>query len=402
MAAVLGAFLVLASPHVLYVHMMALTEPPFIFFAMLGVFLVATSAENPRALYAAAAAAALAWLARYPGLAVVIAGTAGILVLRTHAHGRRIRDAAMFAVLPLLPVTLWFLRNVLVAHVVTGRGTGFHPITVEQIKPALLAYSSWLVPETLPASFGIFRNIFLIAVIGSFVGLSIALLRANRRAHRTEPAGPLLSRFSTLLLLYVSFYSGFLVLAASLSGFYKAPLGFRYQVPIYVALTVLIVSQGHYLLRGARTRLLRVATLAFCVAFAASYSIRGAVWVMNSHSRGLGYASRMWRQSETITMVKALPPDIWVYSNIPEVIYLLTGRPSGSLPGKTESEYRSELARIDRRLRNREVLLVYFREVPGRDFPGRGYLPSEQELKAALPLKLIDEGPDGAIYGPAE
>jgi len=80
---VFGSFIMLSSVDMLNIHSMAWSEPVFIMFGLLGLFLLALHLENPRSLLliASSGGIALAFLARYTGVAFVATGMAGVFLL---------------------------------------------------------------------------------------------------------------------------------------------------------------------------------------------------------------------------------------------------------------------------------------------------------------------------------
>ena len=79
----------------------------------------------------------------------------------------------------------------------------------------------------------------------------------------------------------------------------------------------------------------RVVRLAVVVILAvvAGYNLeRAAEWSMSTRKRGLGYASRTWRRSPTIAALRTFPRETMIYSNAPDVIYVLAKRDAQPVP----------------------------------------------------------------------
>jgi hypothetical protein len=116
---------------------------------------------------------------------------------------------------------------------------------------------------------------------------------------------------------------------------------------------------------------------------------------------GVGYGSKAWHGSETLTRVRSLPETSPLFSNGPDGIYVLTGRRALPIPKKRDPNtlrvnrsYQSELAGMMDQLRKKGGVVVYFKTVRWRH-----WLPKEQELVENLPLEILFRGSDGTIYG---
>ena len=65
-------------------------------------------------------------------------------------------------------------------------------------------------------------------------------------------------------------------------------------------------------------------------------------WLWRMHSEGIGYTSRSWQESNLPRKVKTLGPSNHVYSNAPDVLYILARRPAQMLPRKVNPDTRQE------------------------------------------------------------
>ncbi|MGH9339551.1 MAG: ArnT family glycosyltransferase [Acidobacteriota bacterium] len=102
-ATALALLLMLGSIDMIEIHSMAWTEPPFIFFALLGLWLLAKHIEKPdwRILLAGSGAVGLAFATRYAGNALVLTGALGLLVMGSRPYKEKLRDAVVFGRTPL-------------------------------------------------------------------------------------------------------------------------------------------------------------------------------------------------------------------------------------------------------------------------------------------------------------
>src|SRR5262249_24589411 len=101
--------------------------------------------------------------------------------------------------------------------------------------------------------------------------------------------------------------------------------------------------------------------------------------------------------------VRALRDDVRVFSNAPDALYVLTGRPARLVPLKADpftrrenERFTEDLARLEQDLGGRAGVVVYFRWLRWR-----WYLPPERELVERLRLVTIASAREGAMYGAA-
>jgi hypothetical protein len=391
-----GSFLVLTSSNMLDTHSMALTEPAFIFFGFLGLSLLAAYIENlkPSLLVASSITIALAFLARYVGVALVVTGIIGLLVLARRTYYRRLLDCLVFGILSSLPMAVFVIRNHMVSGGASDMKMGFHPITFKHIGVGLDTVSCWLMPEAIPFTI---RVSSLTAAAGLLAFLTL-LLWSRRRSGGSD-ALKAKSMIHTLLIIFILVFCATLVFFIS---FFDHDINFisRVLLPVQASTIILVVCWVREIIRFAqRIRPLQVAFTVICIAFAVSYLVRGARLALIAHRDGKGFTSRAWRQSEILQKVRALPEGTRVYCNVPSVIYYLAGKPAFRIPikfdlhtGSQNDRYQSELASLKEQLGSQRTVLVYLSNF------SHGHLPSGDELKKALSLSLIETAVDGSIY----
>jgi len=179
-------------------------------------------------------------------------------------------------------------------------------------------------------------------------------------------------------------------------------LNLRTMTPVYVSALILALYGGSTLLPEIgfkpRTRKIQATYTILGLVFAASYLIRATGFVANGYSDGLGYV-RQYGQSATLRRLEGFHADAPIYSNGPDVIRALVGRPAYMVPQKHDptsripnDAYVGELDTMKRHLAKGEGIIVWL------DAVHRWYLPSEAELRDALPLELTGAEKDGAIY----
>jgi hypothetical protein len=367
----------------LRVHAWALSEPMFLtsLVVALGALARQLRAPAPGWLLAAAGAAGLAALTRYTGLALLAAGGLALAAWTPRPAARRLRDAAVFLAVGGLPLAAWHVRGFLVG--VPGRPLEAHLITPGRLRQGLDTISAWLLPETVPA--GIRAAVLILAILG------LGLLW--RRVPPRTPAQAL----TRVVVVFTGCYAALLV--ATISFVYlNVPLDHRLLIPLLPSALLVgwrvadAAEPGTPLRRGLTAAALALALLA---------TLRAALWVGVAEVDELGYASRLWRQSQLVAAVRGLPADTLLVSNAPDALYSLTGRRAQFIPlranpytGAARADYPAALTVLDARLQAQPGALVYFRWLRWR-----WYLAPERDLVGALPLaRLVDAGAEGALY----
>lgn len=394
-----GSFLVLISADMLQIHSMAMTEPTFISFGLLGLILLDMYLENSRRrfLCGSAVAIALALLSRYAGVALVITAILGVM-MSSHPFYRKIRDVLTFVVISCLPALLWMIRNSHVAGNLTNRELVFHPIKLDHIRTAWYTFQSWLLPVN---SLGPFENIYFWLVALVCGALIICLLRRESPLYGIKITKPHLEPIPRLLLVFGLLYALFLIVSISFVDA-LTPLNSRILSPAYCPGIIVVLFISDKLLRHVRTSwCLSFACLAFSAAFVTFSLVKELGWVVETRRSGHGYTSRSWRDSETIQAVKKFSHRTRIYTNAPDAIYILADRLAYMVPAKvnpftrvSNDQYLCQLSEIRDKAKNQCVSLVWFDTLP----TSRSHLPSENELMERLPLSLIGRKADGSIY----
>lgn len=398
-ASIVGSLLMLSSVDMLRVHSMAWSEPLFLSLTLLGLFMLANHLEDGRMtpLIVSASAIALGCLTRYSGLAVVATGLLCLLLFSRQRRRAKLVQSAIFLAISTLPMTLWMIRNLYFVGSPTGRKLVYHPVTMDNLRSGAFTMLNWLPPRSGQSVVG---SIVLLTTIASLLALIILLWRSRRglgkRRWLEQPCATIVQVSATFVVTYGLF------LIASISLFdANTPLDHRILSPAYAPALVCGACLASWLWRSVRwTRGVRVAAGVLCAIVVGSYLVRGVETVADLSRDGRGYASRAWSESEIIQRVRALPPEVRIYSNVPGPVAFLTGRRSHQVPsrldastGLVDREYPANLVAMSKRLQTEGAVLVWI----GRE--QRADQPSEAELREVLSLQLIERVADGAVYG---
>jgi len=109
--------------------------------------------------------------------------------------------------------------------------------------------------------------------------------------------------------------------------------------------------------------------------------------------------SPIWSNLEIIKELKKLPSNSYIYTNVPDIIYLHTKHFASMIPrkynpvnNKLEYDFKDEIREMEMKLRKNDGFLVII-------YPfSRFYLPTKEELEHLIPLEVYKETRDGIIY----
>ena len=346
-----GIFLM--SGEMLQVHAVAMSEPLFICFMLLSLWMFDLYFEFPPSsvgrgiagewwwLVACGMLTGLAYLTRYAGLALVAAYVAAICILRT-TWRKRFTSIGIYLA-GFLPWALgWAIRNRLVAENATNRAFTWHPITLENWKLGRFEVSQFLIPVEAwrreifkqPSLIDILVALILGAVLIWTVVKAWNYISKPRQAAELKRGGQESREIISFTVgLFIFAYLASIV--ASMTMF-DAATKFRLRIlaPAYVGLFILLVYAGIWLRKRNRAVVI-VLTLVVL-----GFSMYKQFITFDQWSRsGLGYASFQWYDSKAMAYLHNLPADIRIYTNEPGAVYLYVGRGAVILP------YRFDAAR---------------------------------------------------------
>jgi len=380
-AGVVAAVVVLAGRDLLGAHASALSEPLFIFLALAGMVTLARYVEGEgdgRPLWLASALAGAAFLTRYVGVAVVLAGIA--LLVRA---GRR-REAAVFSVVTVAPVAAWL------AWAGTGGGhLAGHMFGLEYLARGARSLSDWVVPAFVPAPLRVAAAVLVVA------GAVFVLRRAPR---------PTADRVTFVLAAFAIVYVALLLFDRVFIDA-TGRLDRRFLSPLHVVAVVLAAPLVH---RAWATHVRpRRPVVAAAAVLLALQVVQAVAWVTGGLTddgvERRGYSAAAWSRSTVMARVRDLGPEVPVFSNGADAIFLLTGRRTSNLPvrleyrtGRPNPRYAEELAAVRAALAAGGVV-VYFQAIDAR----RSFLPAAAELEAALSLRVVERDEVGTVYGPS-
>lgn len=266
-------------------------------------------------------------------------------------------------------------------------------------RSAMITISQWLFPKRASDIITIIFPLIVSAGILSIGFLFFRFLFIEKKEKYTKIKQPLI-KLPHLLSIFFLVYLVFLIISISFFDA-RTPLDNRMLLPAHISVIILflcITYKLFYVWQARRN--IRIIIILTCIGLAILYSLNAKKCIIDIYENGIGYAHKMWKKSKIIQEVKNLPPEITIYTNVPEAVYFLTGRNALRFPLKLDpyslkinSKYSYEVVKIKEKLKNKGAVLVYLNNID------RHYLLSKNELEKQLSVNVFTKVADGEIYG---
>ncbi len=370
-----GATLLLAtSPALVRIADNAWSEPMFcaLVLAFLVVLEDALGEGRDRWLPAAGLLAAMAFLVRYAGVALVVVGVISLVVSSRRAPWRRLvgRLAIFLGGAASLPA-LWVLQN-------ATSGT-----------PAVLGPRVSAGPDLVS-----FADRFFVSFSAALLAVLAAVtVTRERRARQTLIAA------RSPLLAFIVVYTVMVILSGKLAG---ASVDARIDSPMYVPVIVVVVGVFDFVLarvrrigRDAWRRPIAVVLASSAIAYLGLSGLAFAndAWADGRTARGYGSSLS---ESPLVDAVETLPPGVPVATNGPWALYALTGhQPIVPSPGQTAPELSllpETIPQLAELACEGPVYLAWFTDL-GLQWP---YPPTT--LATTVRLDVVHRSADGILY----
>jgi hypothetical protein len=136
------------------------------------------------------------------------------------------------------------------------------------------------------------------------------------------------------------------------------------------------------------------------IAILVVHSATAIEWWNHSYRNGLGFAESTWTRSELLKLVNAAEPPARIFTNVPDLVYMWTGKRTAMIPRKVDpvsrlpnEHYPVEVARMKQALKDSGGVVAYFHAEERL-----WYLPSADELQGAAGLRVAALGRHGRLY----
>jgi hypothetical protein len=363
-------------------HDMLMAEPLFFLLILLFVYFLDEYLLTGKfaLLLVSATLVGLSQVTRYAGLPFVAWGAIVVFVARRNPMRARV-EAIVWALVAIAPMVLLTAWKRFQPYKVPEPALSWHMPPPEFWTQFLVGTGNAFVPEGLPG-----RRWVMTAVCVLFVPFCVGYLWRN-------------SGFSEIrtkyLVALITFNAAFLL---GVGLFVYANLDVqRAAAPISILLIILVSSCGARLLRRPAI------VAAVCAAILVPKLPSLYWWVDESARHGEGLIGPSVVRSETIAYIRQLPPGLVIYTNLPEPVYMLTGRNARFVPFAASPntgaplsarETESQLDEIKQQVRLGSVVAVYFSNDPVR-LP---WMITGPALAAHCGFTRVIEFEDATIY----
>lgn len=397
----MGGLFFAASEPLFVAHSYAMSEPIYLFFAILCLLLLGRALQDHHWgwLVAAGITASLAFLARYVAISLYATAVICLLVFREEWR-KKITDGIIFVVSGIPLAAIWLVRNYLVSSNVGNRMVSYHPIPMDKIQEGVLNFWGWLLPERG----GLIENhlnlwgftlaVFLLAWLAAVLVVLVLILRGkvDGSSHQVQ----------TGLAFAVEGWVYLVVLVLTLTFVDASPI-FEHRIlsPFYICVLVLGAAALAWIWQQKQPYG-RVIAAVFALGLLASFAEDSLDSIHLLHQDGQGFAKSDWQESPTIAAVSQLP-ETQIYTNRNTALYILTNRPAYVLPSPTNPAtqqpregYAEDVAAIRQQVRDGKAVLVIFgyRTLDADLSGGHAWM---QDLTKDLPV--IEAFDDDAIFG---
>ena len=334
-AALLAGLFAALSTAALSIYVRVWSETVFLVLFLYGMLMLSRYHTRPKqatgmpSLLAAAGLFALAWLARYVGVTLVVSGVLAILLWSRAPVRRQLRDAVLFGLVATVPMGLFLLRNYRTTENVTDRMMAYHPVSLAWWGEGMDTLSAWLIPIAAPVWMKAVAACAVMAI--ATVGVYFIV----QDSQRTCTTGKQTARTWTtpaVLLLFCAVYLAFFYVVVTFAD--SGHLSGRTLSPVFSSMIVVAAYVAHEIVRRygkSRPAVTTGAILLLCGALLTVQLLRSATCANQGRVEGFDFSARAWQSAPAVDILNELPPQTPLHSNWPPIVYFLTGRPAHPL-----------------------------------------------------------------------
>jgi len=395
-AAIIAQLLFIMSPNLLTVHTMAWSEPLYILLLLLIFLFFILYIKKPGLLWLLGFSilVSLILLTRFIGISVIPAVILAILFQTHLSLKKRLKDSCIFLVVASFPLSLWIIGMKLSTGSLADRSMVFHPMSTSRIPHFISTVVNFILPN-IPLS-GLSAQIIFIVIL-SLIFLGIYL--STKVNGKDKPQNNINSIIQSLCAFYIITY--LLILFLSVTFFDASTIfDLRILAPVYVAGIILVFSITYAVSNLFKKPYIWRLFVALQVILILVNASQFSITALKIYHHGSDYSNPSWTKSKSIIFVKSLPKEISIYSNVPDEIYFLTGKPASYLPNKLNSttslsnpNFLIEMNNLKDKLNQKDTYVVFVNGVQRND------LPTKQELTEIYHFPVLIKLKDGIIFG---
>jgi hypothetical protein len=349
-------------------HIMAWSEALFLLCGFSGLLLVTIGLFRKQnfLMVSGSILVGLACLTRYSGIVFLVTVALVVFLLDKDKWWKRIPFTLSLSAPGLIMIGIWAGWNFATSGTLANRSFEFHPIQISRFQQGLDTVANWfLIPLNLP-------GVVKMGILGLFTLLLMISLLKNFKSLNGETRVLLF-----FLVIFSIIYPIFLMVSIS---FFDAntPLDDRILSPLFVSFWIIISAGiGHLLSISSKHPKINILLVFISILLFSGIGVTNKITVFqNYHNSGIGFSHTQWRESELINQINHLPPETKIYTNSPEGIYLLTGRPSAPLPRKIDftrqlqnPNFQTDMRRLNDEIMMGDAVIVYFSKIQSIAIP---------------------------------
>lgn len=330
---------------------------------------------------------ALACLTRYIGV-IIIPYFLLWLFLSELDMKTKLRRGITYSSVGLVPLVLWLGRNLWLSDTLTGNRQGsVFPLTDIMGQTASAVVNWFYTPVYINRLIALIAIGVIVTAVAAFYWLENRHgLTRNNLCRRLAVPG------------FATYYILCLTAMACVIDFDK--VGNRLASPAFVPLLLtLFIVLDHVASGGRRTRrrIKQAVVLVLCLTWLGGNLYRTYTFVSDTAANGTGgYATTSWQQSEMVSYLESRPLSGPLYTNGPDVVYLMTGQKALLSPRRSGPSLSGSALGLDafKDVVDREgsVYLAWFTEI------GRPYMYSPKDLSQHFRLLPQGRVKDGTLY----
>ena len=386
----------LCSPLILIIHYMAWTESLFMALLLSCIILACSHFNKPNRLILAASAlcASLAFGMRYAGASLAPPFIAALFLFRRRPLRQTAVDAAIFTIIAVGPMALWFLRNIYATNSAAGRSLTFHPVNFIHFKAFVATMQEYAINSALPP-WSSMCVVFLLALI--IFCLSMVVFE-KEQIRIGAVLGGAMTPFSGII-----FILGYLLFIAISISFFDAhtPVNPRIMFPAQTVIVMVVFSIAFRAFSAMNNSWLYYICLFGVIALTAFNGFGTLAKARFIRNNGLGYTAVNCRTLQSLAYLKELSDDITIYSNGPDLIKIHTNKQAKMIPckvfpgtGGVNEVFEEQMDFLARECINGRALVMFFViRSP------RWYLPGIEEFHARTGLPVSAAFPKGVLFG---
>lgn len=378
--AMLGAGLLMTMPHFWDTALYAMTEAPYLLWALLALLLLGRYIESGQRGWLAASALmqAAAFLTRYVGGALLAACALGLLLIPAWAWRRKIMDTFWMGLMAVAPMALWFIRNLAYTGAATNRSLELHPIRPAEWDAFAGALRAWLSP---------LDDLTSITPIRLLTIAALALLAAGFTLGRTGAQKPPRPALAVLTLTATLAYAAMTIAARLLFDPFIPLDEQRILLPFFVGGLAILLYEIHRLLAwcaqyGAWTQV-GMAALFIVGAWVFGRGYYKETLLLWDYSRqpGLGLANVVYDRLGFIPLVESYPYEATYFTDNLDLMYRVFHTPAYQIV----LDDPAALERISLRAAQGPVVVILFWRDPSPPPQING-------------VRLVYDADDGTVY----